>query len=423
MTTTALRHTRIDADRLTGRLDRLRAVGATPAGGVDRPAFSPSDVRGRTLVASLMREAGLAVRVDPAANLIGTRPGRDPGLGALVLGSHLDTVPDGGAYDGAYGVLAAVEVAASLADAGVELDRPLTVVAFSNEEGTTGTPAMFGSRAIAGQVEKDELDQVAAGGERTLGELLDSAGGDSSRIGEARWDPGSAAAYLELHIEQGPVLQHAGEDIGVVEGICGRLTAEVVVVGEANHAGTTPMSARRDALLAAAHIVLAVPRLGGAPAAGAAVRVATVGDCSVQPGAWNVVPGQSRLVVDLRDIRESALDTALARLRQEAAEVAESTGTRVTVTELQRVRPTPCDPRARQTVEQVARGLGLSRRSLASGAGHDAQWMARIAPMGMIFVPSHAGVSHVPHEWTAPADLVNGAEVLLGCTLVEGMHR
>ncbi|WP_405783137.1 Zn-dependent hydrolase [Streptomyces sp. NBC_00859] len=417
-TTTPLLPTRVDADRLLSNLERLRAIGATPEGGVTRRAFSREDVKGQEFVAGLMREAGLDVRVDAAANLVGTRQGRG-GTGApLVLGSHLDTVPGGGAYDGAYGVLAAVEVAHTLHESGTVLDRPLCVMAFSNEEGTTGTPAMFGSRAVAGCLEPGELDLVVTGQDRALAQVLDAAGGDSRCVDDVRRAPGSVAAYLELHIEQGPVLIGSGTDIGIVEGISGRLTAEVTVQGQANHAGTTPMADRHDALLAAARLTVAVPSLTGP---GGVVRVATVGDCQVSPGAWNVVPGRARVIVDLRDMSEDNLRAGLDRLRAMGQEAGSATGTTVDVTEVQRVSPTPCDPGRRATVRRVADALGLSSVTLPSGAGHDAQWMARVAPTGMIFVPSEDGASHVPYEHTAPADLVRGAGVLLGCTLLEGM--
>lgn len=405
-----VRPAKVDGPRLLHHLDRLRAVGATPDGGVTRPAFSREDVRARDLVAGFMRSAGLRVRVDPAANLIGTLPGRRPGLGALVLGSHLDTVPGGGALDGAYGVVAAVEVAHTLAEARVVPDHTLHVVAFSNEEGACGTPAMFGSRAVVGRVDETELAGPAGDG-RLLADLLDAAGGDSTRVEQARWSPGSVASYLELHVEQGPALERAGLRIGVVEGITGRLTAEVTVRGEANHGGTTPMDARRDAMVAAAQVVLAVQRMAGQPGL---VRVATVGECSVRPGAWNVVPGEARLVVDLRDLSVEAIESALTRLRLDTARIAGRTGTSIEVSPLQFVRPAPCDGRLCRLVEEAADGLGLTSRTMPSGAGHDAQWIAEIAPMGMIFVPSRGGVSHAPHEWTDPADLVNGADVLLG---------
>ncbi|MFD5541085.1 Zn-dependent hydrolase [Streptomyces sp. NPDC127079] len=416
-TTTSLSPARVDAARLLDTLERLRAIGATGDGGVTRRAFTHEDVKGQEFVAGLMREAGLTVHVDAAANLVGTCPGRDPDAPTLVLGSHLDTVPGGGAYDGAYGVLAAVEAARTLHERGTPLDRPLTVMAFSNEEGTTGTPAMFGSRAVAGCLTPGELELPVAGEDRSLAQVLDAAGGDSLRVEDVRRSAGSVAAYLELHIEQGPVLIGSGAEIGIVEGISGRLTAEVTVRGQANHAGTTPMADRHDALLAAARITVGVPGLTGTDGV---VRVATVGDCRVSPGAWNVVPGGATLVVDLRDMSEDNLEAGLDRLRVLGEEAARATGTRVDVAEVQRVSPTPCDADRRDTVRRATDALGLSSVTLPSGAGHDAQWMARIAPTGMIFVPSEEGASHVPYERTAPADLVRGADVLLGCALLEG---
>ncbi|HEX8081780.1 MAG TPA: Zn-dependent hydrolase [Jatrophihabitans sp.] len=419
MTTAQDLQLRIDGARLLDQLDRLRAVGATVDGGVSRLAFTAADVAGRDLVADFMRAAGLEVRVDPAGNLIGSRAGRLAGLPALVLGSHLDTVPGGGAYDGAYGVVAAVEVLRTLRDRQIQLDRRVDVVAFSNEEGASGAPAMFGSRAVAGRVTADELRQTVNDG-RTVAELLDGAGGDSARIEQARWPAGTTSCYLELHIEQGPILEAQGLHIGVVEGISGRQTVEITVHGETNHGGTTPMESRKDALVAAAEVVLAVPGLAGEHGL---VRVATVGDCRVQPGAWNVIPGQARLVVDLRDLSTEAMIAALAELRRQVAQVASRTGTDIEVTPLQRIPAALCDKQQFQLIEEVASSLRLRYRSMPSGAGHDAQWIAEIAPIGMVFVPSHGGASHVAREWTDPADLINGADVLLGCTLAEGMAK
>ncbi|GIH27654.1 Zn-dependent hydrolase [Acrocarpospora phusangensis] len=418
MTISRTRPLTVDATRLLDGFERLRAVGATEAGGVSRPAFSSADLRARELVAGFMRRAGLSVTVDEAANLIGTAPARDPRLPALVLGSHLDTVPDGGAYDGACGVIAAVEVARTLRDHDRLLDRPLRVVAFSNEEGIPGAPAMFGSRAVAGRLDPAELDLALPSGAR-LAELLDAAGGDSAHVERARWTPGSVDSYFELHIEQGPVLDAGGPRIGVVEGISGRLTVEVTVRGRADHGGTTPMHARRDALVAAAQVVLAVRRLAGCHGP---VRVATTGDCAVAPGAWNVVPGEATLTVDLRDLSAAAVERGLRRLIGDCAEIARTTGTRIEVTPLQHVPPTPCDPAQQRVIEDVADGLGLPRVTLPSGAGHDAQWIAGLAPTGMIFIPSRGGVSHSPREWTEPGDLVNGANTLLGCALVKGAN-
>jgi N-carbamoyl-L-amino-acid hydrolase len=406
----------INGDRLLARIDELRCIGATAGGGVSRPAFGPADVRARELVACYMREAGLSVRVDAAANLLGSRAGTDPRLGAIVLGSHLDTVPDGGALDGAYGVLAAVEVAHTLHEHRIRLDHPVLVAAFSNEEGIAGSSAMFGSRAAAGAVGREELATEIHNG-RTLAALVDGAGGDSVRLDSARWDPSELACYLELHIEQGPVLQNQHRQIGVVTAITGRLTIEIVITGEANHGGTTPMNARRDALVAGARMVLVVRELA---ASAGVVRVATVGSCTTAPGAWNVVPGEVRLVVDVRDVDDAAISEGVARLRTQAHRVAAETGASIDVTPLQFVAPASCDERVHDAIAGSAADCGLTFLDMPSGAGHDAQWIADITPMGMIFVPSRDGISHSPREWSAPADLVNGANVLLGATLTEG---
>jgi hydantoinase/carbamoylase family amidase len=243
--------------------------------------------------------------------------------------------------------------------------------------------------------------------------LLDSAGGTGARISEAKWAAGSIAAYVELHIEQGPVLEEEGSQIGIVQAISGRMTVEVTVRGKANHSGTTPMSLRHDALVAAADVVLAVRQLATADHL---VRVATVGACTVSPCVWNVVPGEASLIVDIRDVSRDAMDRALARLRSQTARIGGATGTTIEVALLQIAAPSPCDERIQDNIEKAVVALGLNRLSMPSGAGHDAQWMAELAPMGMIFVPSRAGVSHAPDEWSSPGDLINGANVLLDVT-------
>lgn len=404
----------IDGHRLTSRLQGLRVFGGQEDGGVTRQAFTPQDVSAREAVAGLMRSAGLEVRVDPASNLIGTAVGQDAGLGTLVLGSHLDSVPGGGGFDGAYGVIAAIEVLQALRDRHVSLRHSVAVVAFANEEGTPGTSPMFGSRAVAGLVAKDELDAPTEDG-RPLAEVLDAAGGDSSRLHEASWPPDSVASFIEAHIEQGPVLERAGARIGVVEAISGRQTAEIVVRGNSGHGGTTPMELRHDALVAAAHAILDVRELA-APTG--PIRVVTTGQCEVTPGAWNVIPGEARLRIDLRDVSGAAMDEALSQLDALTQRIAASTGTEITVSTLQRVPPVRCDERLRELAAEAARTMGYEPSFLPSGAGHDAQWMARIAPAGMIFVPSRDGRSHVPEEYTESGDLIAGADVLLHTLLL-----
>lgn len=403
--------TRVDGARLLDSLRDLAAIDTGPGGGANRLAFSDEDVRARAHVATLMADAGLAVRTDPAGNLVGERAGLDPGLPMLLLGSHIDTVPDGGSLDGAYGVLAAVEVARTLAEREVPLACGLAVIAFADEEGTRKTPAMWGSHAFVGALTEADLRQRDEDGV-PMAELVAAVGGDLARIREAAAPRGSIGAYLELHIEQGPVLEHLGADIGVVEAITGRVSAEVTVHGQTNHAGTTPMELRRDALASAARLITEVERLGRTT-----VRVATVGACSVEPNAWNVVPGRVRFVADFRDATETAMAKAVTELRRAARAVGEATGTSVEVEVRQVVEPVGCDPRLRRIIAGASDSLGLRRHDMPSGAGHDAQVLGRTVPVGMIFVPSHDGVSHAPAEHTDPAQLVAGADVLLRSVL------
>ncbi|OZM71148.1 Zn-dependent hydrolase [Amycolatopsis antarctica] len=405
---------RIDGDRLLGRIDRLRQVGGTADGGVHRLAFTKEDVAGRELVRGFMREAGLEVHTDEAGNIIGSRPADSaPAAPTLLIGSHTDTVPDGGALDGAYGVLAGIEVLHTLHDHRVRLERPAAVVVFANEEGASGTRGMWGSHAFAGALEPGDLAMCDRAG-TPIAELAARIGGDLDRVADAAWHPDRIAAFIELHIEQGPVLEHLDAEIGIVEAISGRLTVDVIVRGEANHAGTTPMELRRDALAGAAHLIVEVQRLAGADGV---VRVATVGSIAIEPNAWNVVPGTARMRVDLRDVSVEAIEAGLDRLRRAAAEIGDRTGTVIEVRPDQLVDPVACHPRLQGLIAEAADRLGFRRFALPSGAGHDAQVIGRVAPAAMIFVPSIGGLSHVPAEDTAPWHLVAGADVLLQTVL------
>ncbi|GDY29727.1 Zn-dependent hydrolase [Gandjariella thermophila] len=402
----------VDGRRLLDRLDELAAVGATPGGGVTRLAYSPEDVRARELVAGWLADAGLAVTVDPAGNLVGRLPGTGPAAGTLATGSHLDSVVDAGRLDGVYGVVAAVAVAEALRRDGVRLRHDLAVIAFSNEEGARGTPGMVGSQAIAGRLTSDDLARPDDEGV-PLADRLAAAGGDPGRIEAAAWPPGEVAGFLELHVEQGPVLRAEGARIGVVTGITGRANADILVRGLANHAGTTPMVARQDAAVAAADLVLAVRRL----ATDGHVRVATTGLVQVSPGVRNVVPGEALLGVDLRDLDDERITHALDLLDTAAAEIGATRHVSVEVRRGPSVPAVRTDPRLAGCVAGAADRLGLTRIELPSGAGHDAQVMAGLGPIGMIFVPSVDGISHSPRERTDPDDLVAGADVLLHALL------
>ncbi len=394
----------IDGARLNRRLRELQAFGRTPEGGISRVAFSDADRAARELAMSWMREAGLAVRIDAAANLIGRREGRDRSLPPLLFGSHLDSVPDGGNYDGQVGSVGAIEVAQCLMEKGVDTVHPLEVVVFTNEEnGKTG------SRAMAGELEARELS-LPSHTDKSVAEGVSFLGGDPDRIDEARRQPGEVFAFFELHVEQGAVLDRRGIDVGVVEGIVGIERWNVRVDGFANHAGTTPMDERRDALLTASRIVDAVNRIAVATDGR---HVATVGKIAAHPGAPNVIPGRVELTLEIRDLDMEKIAELASAIEVEARRIAARNETRVSFERYYESRGAPADERLREVVRRSAESLGLTTFSLPSGAGHDAQSMALIAPMGMIFVPSVGGVSHSPKELTRPEDVEAGANVLL----------
>jgi N-carbamoyl-L-amino-acid hydrolase len=399
-----LQDLRVDGTRLNRRMAALAEFGANDAGGIDRVAFSDADLEARSWVAELFREAGLDVTVDVAGNLVGRRGGSDPGLPPLVLGSHIDSVPGGGNYDGQVGSMGALEVAWTLAEAGVRTRHPLEYVIFPNEEG-----GKTGSRALAGKVEPGELDIITASG-YTIGEGLRRIGGDPARLHEAHRASGSITAFLELHVEQGGVLEAEGQDIGVVEGIVGIMRWNVVVDGKTNHAGTTPMGRRRDALVAAARFIDAVHRTALGMEGS---QVATVGRVSASPGAPNVIPGRATLSLEVRDLDMGKIETVFGEIREQAAAIGADTGTTFAFERFYVSEAAPTDPRIRDVVERAARDLGLASRRMPSGAGHDAQSLAHLGPVGMIFVPSAAGISHAPEELTSPEDVTHGADVLL----------
>jgi len=398
----------IDAARLLGSMAALARVGATSAGGVNRPAYSDGDLSARSLVREMMRDAGLAVRVDAAGNSIGSRSGRSNDLAPIVIGSHTDTVIDGGRFDGALGVLAAIEVARALGERGIALRHPLEVVNFQNEEG-----GLIGSKIVAGRFTRDALALRTASG-YTIGEGIVRLGGDPARLDDARRAPGSIDAYLELHIEQGCVLEAGGAAIGIVQGIVGIWYWNVVVEGTAAHSGTTPMSGRRDALLAASRVVDAVNRV---VTSRPGRHVGTIGRLAVSPNAANVIPGRVELTLELRDIDAAVVTELFADIEHQAAAIASATGTTITFAPTLANEPSLAHERVQRAAERAAARLGLGALQMSSGAGHDAQNMAVLGPAGMVFVPSVGGISHSPAEYTRDADVVNGAELLLAAVM------
>ncbi len=354
-----------------------------------------------------MREEGLEVQVDQIGNVFGLWRGlRECDHCELLMGSHIDTVTNAGTYDGAYGVIAALECVAALRAAGVHPRRTIGVVAFTNEEGVRFAPDMMGSAVHAGALSLEEaLASRDASGCTVASALARIGYRGETKIGSVR-----TSAFLELHIEQGPVLNAAGAGIGVVSGIQGIAWYEVELRGEANHAGTTPMSNRRDALVAAAELVLAVRQL---TVGAAAISAATVGSLIVGPGEVNVVPGVVRMSLDLREPRPERFGTIAARVDAAIAAVVRATGVEVTARRTVHLPPIRFDESLTTQVESAAAALGCSTMRLVSGAGHDAGLMAKIVPTAMIFVPSADGLSHCPGEYTPAEQLVDGANVLL----------
>ena len=403
----------INAARLNDTLTALGQIGNTDEG-MQRVAFSSLDVAGRDYVMGLMRRAGMAVRIDAAGNIIGRVEGSGGSLPAIALGSHTDTVPAGGQYDGALGVIAAIEVVQALKDAGHTTRHPLEVMVFTNEEGTSFHRWLLGSRAVAGLWETEDFSAVADDG-ATLASRLPDIGGNISHIEEARRRPDELACYLELHIEQGPTMHRGGYPIGIVTGITGRSVYHVDIVGEANHAGTTPMAMRKDAMSAAAQIALKVRSIAGEMEI---CRVGTVGSMEVHPNAGNVIPGRVQMGIEFRDERMESLAAAEVELRRTAEEVGHAEQVGIAVTAQRNTPAVPISGNMQQLVTDAAQVAGLAHINLPSGAGHDAQAIASITPSAMIFVPSVNGISHAPAEFSAPEDCANGTQVLMNALLL-----
>jgi N-carbamoyl-L-amino-acid hydrolase len=396
---------RVNAERIESRIRELSQFGSNPGGGVSRVAFSDADIQSRKYIISLMEQAGLKTRIDTAGNIIGRKEGRNTSLPVIAFGSHTDSVPAGGNYDGDVGVIGAIECIQVLKENNFDTQHPLEVYVFSDEEG-----GLVGSRSMIGELDQDALEIVSHSG-KTIRDGIRAIGGDPDRLEESRKKPGQIEAFVELHIEQGGILDSEKIAIGVVEGIVGINWWDVTVTGFANHAGTTPMDRRQDAFLAAAYLTIAVnqtaKRIPGR-------QVATVGRVKVEPGAPNVIPGKVVMSLEIRDLSSDKIQQVFRKIEEEAKRIAQETGTDISITPIDATAiPAPTDERVRKVIAQAATDLGLTYKLMPSGAGHDSQDLARIAPIGMIFVPSVGGISHSPKEFTRPEDMANGANVLL----------
>jgi N-carbamoyl-L-amino-acid hydrolase len=399
----------IDGDRLWQSLTHLARIGATPLGGVKRLALTDLDRQGRDQVVAWFEAAGLEVRIDQIGNIFGRRAGADASRAPVVAVSHIDTKPSGGRFDGSYGVLAGLEVVRTLNDRGVRTVAPIEIAVWTNEEGTRFTPVMMGSGAFAGVFTLEHVLARADLDGESVGEAL-------RRIGYAGTAPLGApiGAYFEAHIEQGPILEATGTTIGVVTGALGQRWFDVAVSGTNAHAGPTPMEARRDALLAAALLVGEVNRIAreqGPDGRG------TVGYLQVSPNSRNVIPGEARFSVDFRHPSAAGLAAMEGALRAACAAVAREYRVEVAVDEVVQFPPCRFDADCVGAVRAAAQALGLSHRDIVSGAGHDAVYVARVAPAAMIFVPCKDGVSHNELEDARPEHLAAGCDVLLQAML------
>jgi N-carbamoyl-L-amino-acid hydrolase len=378
---------------------------------VSRVAYSDADVAARAWLLDEIRGAGLTPRLDAAGNIFARTGGR-AAAPPILVGSHIDSVPNGGNFDGDLGTLAALDVLQTVASAGVATTHPLELVVWAHEESTAFGRGTACSRIVGGDLKAGDLDQTWNG--MTRRDALRRIGGDPDRIETAVARPGAWHAYVELHIEQGGTLDAAGVRIGVVEGIVAIHRYDVTIEGVANHAGTTPMDARQDALVAASQLVLAVRRVAGARQGR---QVGTVGRLDVQPNSPNVVPGRVVLSVEFRDLSPRVLDGLGEAIRVEAAAIARDTRTTIDLRLASTNPPAPAHAGVMAAIQASAARRGLAARTLPSGAGHDAQMIAALCPMGMIFVPSVGGISHSPREFTRWDDCARGAQALLDTAL------
>jgi len=401
----------INPQRLWDTLQKLsefgRPAGAGFEGGVTRLGFSDEDLAARAWLTAQLREAGLTVRVDPAGNLFARREGTE-NLPVLLFGSHMDSVPNGGNFDGQVGSMGALEVMRTLQERGVKTRHPLELAIWVNEEGHHFGRAVFGSAAAAGLLGSDVLDRRDSDG-LTVADWLCRYGQDPSKFAQARIAKGSLAGYLELHIEQGGILDEKGTPVGVVQGIVGINWWTCTAEGFANHAGTTPMDRRADAFAAAARAVLAVrEEVRAEPGR----QVGTVGYAKVQPGARNIIPGRVEFPVELRDLDADKVAHIWARIEQRFQKIASEENVQINCVPLSRDVPARTDSSFQQAIRDAARAINLPTLDLPSGAGHDAQNIAHLAPIGMIFVPSRGGISHSPREYSSPEQVANGTEIL-----------
>ncbi|EOZ98119.1 N-carbamoyl-L-amino acid hydrolase [Indibacter alkaliphilus LW1] len=405
---------RVNAERLEQRIQEYAKFGINEKGEPYRVAYSQGDIEGRAYFMELMKNAGLDVHIDFAGNIIGKREGKNSSKKPIAFGSHLDMVPRGGNYDGTLGSFTALEIIEVLNEHNITTDHPLEIMIFQNEEG-----GLVGSRALTGNLKTEALTQKSASG-LTLEEGIRAIGGDPGRLGEVIRKKGDLAAFLEIHIEQSKVLESQGIDVAIVEGIVGIEDWDITVTGMANHAGSTPMNDRQDALIAASKLVLAVNEVvrsyDGA-------QVGSIGKISVPGGAPNIIPGRVEMSLQMRDLSTEKIMKMFGDIEKRADEIAKSTNTTVEFKNLNLgTTPTIASKEIQDKMERAAQSLGISFIKMQSGAGHDVQEMAALGPIGLIFIPSKEGISHNPKEYSSPSQMAKGADLMLHTLLSLDKH-
>ncbi len=396
---------KVNGHRIESRIFELAKFGRNENGHGYRVAYTKGDIEGRAWFVQQMKNAGLDPVIDSGGNMIGKRKGKNNSLKPIAFGSHIDMVPDGGNYDGTLGSISALEVIEVLNENKIVTNHPLEVIIFANEEG-----GLIGSKAMVGQLTADGLKQVSQSGS-VMGEGIKAIGGNPDAIQNSVRKKGDLHAFLELHIEQGGILEKENLQIGVVEGIVGILDCQVIVEGFANHAGTTPMKQRRDALLASSRLIIAVNEVVNSVPGN---QVGTVGKITPSPGAYNVIPGKVLLGFEIRDLSWEKMEMLFGEIEKRGAVIAADSNTKISfLREANVVRPALTDKSLQQKINESAKALGFKTKFMQSGAAHDSQQMSTIAPVAMIFVPSVGGISHSPNEFTKAEDMTNGANVLL----------
>jgi len=398
---------RTDHERLMRTFDQLRGIGAQEDGSIDRRAFSEADMAARRWLVDEAKQRGLEARLDPAANVIVRSPDADPNVAPVLTGSHLDSVPSGGTFDGALGVVIGLECLSTLQDRALLETNPVELAAFSDEEGRFG--GMFGSRAIAGRLTPDDIAKASDLDGITLIDAMAEHGLSAVGALDARRAPGAFRAFLEVHIEQGPLLEGSRERIGVVHEVAGLFKWSVTLRGQADHAGTTPMDMRRDAFHGLAEFSCRIPEILGDH--GSNTSTATIGRVDLHPGAANSVPGQATFTLEARDTDPAVLEELRKAFRRQLSRLARARNLMFEFDELERIEPTRCDPAVIEAINHATDALELDALTMHSGAVHDAEMIAGIAPVGMIFTPSVGGRSHSVAEWTHRKDIELAADV------------